>query len=572
MIRQPICVLLAHVDHGKTSILDRIKNSSIAAKEAGGITQAISAHTISLENIKKICGDLLKNVNLTIPGILFIDSPGHEAFTTLRKRGGNIADIAILVIDINEGLKPQTIEAIEILKQYKTPFVVAANKIDVLGGWRSQPDKLILQNIQSQSPNVIQSMEMKLYEIVGKLAEFGLNSERFDRVQDYTKQVAIIPISAKTGEGFPELLMVLSGLAQKYLEESLKTDVKGPAKGTILEVTEEKGIGKTLDTIIYDGSIKQGDRLLVGAIGEPIETKVKRLFKIERGKNVPMDEVHASAAVKISGPNLENVIPGMPLRVVEDDAEVEKVKEELMQEVEDVIIETDNEGIIIKADTLGSLEALTRLLKEKGIKIKKAGIGDITKNDFVEASAEENPLNRVILGFNVKELEKDENVKVIVNNVIYKIIEDVGKWLEEEEKRLEAKELNDLVKPFKFEILRNHVFRQSNPAIVGVEVLAGTMKANSPITKDGSKLCTLKSIQDGKDAINEAEEGKQVAVALTGVSVGRQINEGDILYSDIPEDDFKRLKKLRKYLNDKEIEVMKELAEMKRKNNPTWGI
>ncbi len=570
MIRQPICVLLAHVDHGKTSILDRIRGSTLAAKEAGGITQAISAYTIELENIKRICGDLLKNINLTIPGILFIDSPGHEAFTTLRKRGGNIADIAILVIDVNEGLKPQTVEAIEILKQYKTPFVVAANKVDVMGGWRSQPEKLILQSFAEQSDQIKQSMEMKLYEIVGKLSEMGLNSERFDRVNDYTKQVAIVPISAKTGEGFPELLMVLSGLAQKFLEESLKIDVSGPAKGTILEVTEEKGMGKTLDTVIYDGTIKQNDKILVGSLGEPIETKAKCLFVLEKNMCAPANEVHASAAVKISGPGLDNVIPGMPVAVANENAE--EIREELMQEVEEVMIETDQDGIIIKADTLGSLEALTRLLREKGIKIRRAGVGDINKNDVSEASSEENSLNRLVLGFNVKELEKDESVHVITSNIIYKIIEDTEKWLDEEAKRLESKELGEMVKPFKIEILRDHVFRKKDPAIVGVEVLAGTIKANSPITKNGSKLGTLKSIKDGKDSVHEASEGKQVAAAITGVTVGRQIEEGDILFSDIPEDDFKALKKLKKYLNPKEKDVMRELSEMKREDNPTWGI
>ena len=570
MIRQPICVLLAHVDHGKTSILDRIKESSIAAKEAGGITQNISAHTIELENIKKICGVLLQKLNLTIPGILFIDSPGHEAFTTLRKRGGNIADIAILVIDINEGLKPQTIEAIEILKQYKTPFVVAANKIDVLGGWKSQPEKLILQSIFEQSEDVRNKIEMKLYEIVGKLSEMGLNSERFDRVKDYTKEVAIIPISAKTGEGFPEMLMVLSGLAQKYLEDSLNIDVKGQAKGTVLEVTEEKGVGKTLDVVLYDGTIKKNDKLLIGSIGEPIETKAKCLFKFERGKQIPVCEAHASVAVKINGPDLDDVIPGMPIRVANKD--FEKIKQEIMSEVEEAMIETDQEGIVIKADTLGSLEALTRLLREKGIKIKKASIGNITKNDLMEACAESNELNKLVLGFNVKQCDKDSEVHVILNKVIYKIIEDTEKWLEKRAKELESKELGDLVKPFKLEILRNHTFRQSGPAIVGVDVLAGTAKANTAVTKDGSKLCNLKSLQDGKDAVNEASEGKQIAAAFTGVTVGRQISEGDFLYSDIPEDDFRRLKILKKYLNKKETVVLKEIAEMKRVGNPTWGV
>ena len=156
--------------------------------------------------------------------------------------------------------------------------------------------------------------------------------------------------------------------------------------------------------------------------------------------------------------------------------------------------------------------------------------------------------------------------------IIYKIIEDAEKWLTEEANRLEGAELGELVKPFKIEILKDHVFRQKDPAIVGVEVLAGTVKANTPVTKDGSKLCNLKSIKDGKDNVNEALEGKQVAVALTGVTVGRQVNEGDILFSDVPEKDFVALKSLKKYLSAKEKDVMRELSDMKRRDNPTWGI
>nr|MBA4405631.1 translation initiation factor IF-2 [Nanoarchaeum sp.] len=570
MIRQPICVLLAHVDHGKTSILDRIRGSSVAAKEAGGITQAISAYTIPLKNIKNICGNLLDNIHLTIPGILFIDSPGHEAFTTLRKRGGNISDIAILVVDINEGLKPQTIEAIEILKNYKTPFVVAANKIDAVSGWRSDPENRIIQNINDQGSNVITNIENKLYTIVGKLSEYGFNSERFDRVDDYTKQIAIIPISAKTGEGFAELLMVISGLAQKFLEKKLDIDVCEPAKGTILEVTEEKGIGKSLDVIIYDGCLKQNDVLLIGNIGDPIESKAKCLFNFGDGKLTPVNEVEASVVLKISGPNLEHVIPGMPIRVANEN--YEQIKEELMEEVEEAVIEIDNEGVVVKADTLGSLEALVRLLKEKNIKIKSAGIGDINKKDLAEASAEQEYLNRLILGFNVKQIEKDDNVKVITSNIIYRVIEQAEEWLTNESRNVEARELSSIVKPFKFTILRNHTFRKSSPAIVGVEVLGGTVRANTPITKDGKKLGLLKAIQDGDDNLKELAEGKQAAISITNVTVGRQINEQDNLYSEISEADFRKLKKLKKHLNAKEVEILKEYADMKRVENPTWGI
>ena len=278
-IRSPICTVVGHVDHGKSSVLDWIRGSNIVATEPGAITQSIGASNIPLEIIKQKCGVLLEKVriNFTIPGLLFIDTPGHAAFTNLRKRGGNLADIAIVVVDINEGFKPQTIEAIEILKSYKTPFIIAANKIDLINGW-TQKEKLVLKNIELQNDYVKQFFEEKLYTLVRSLYDVGkMDGERFDRVTDYTKQVAIVPCSARTGEGLPELLMSLIGMAQKYLEKNLEIKSE-EAKAIVLEVKEAKGLGKALDVILYDGILKSGDNIVIGGLEKPIVTKVKALF------------------------------------------------------------------------------------------------------------------------------------------------------------------------------------------------------------------------------------------------------------------------------------------------------
>lgn len=574
-IRSPICTVVGHVDHGKSSILDKIRGTCIVASEAGGITQCISSTLVPLNIIQNICGDLLKKLNLkfTIPGILFIDTPGHAAFTNLRKRGGNLADIAILVIDINEGIMPQTIECIEILKQYKTPFVIALNKIDLIPGWRENKETVLLQNIQNQAESVKQQIDNKLYDLVGRLYELKIPSERFDRVEDYTKQVAIIPLSAHTGDGLPELLMVITGLAQRYLENSLKIEVAGPAKGTVLEVKEEKGLGTTLDVIIYDGTLKQNDQIVIGNLTVPIITKIRALLHptdLKSSKFKSVKDVHAACGIKISAPNMENVIAGMPLRSVDNN--LEQVKEEIQKEIEEVIIETDNEGVVIKADTLGSLEALIGLLKAKSIKIKKASVGDISKKDIAEATAEKEPLNKVILGFNVKKIETQE-VKIITHDVIYRIIEDFEKWVEEETKKQEAKELENLVKPCKIHIMSGYVFRQNNPAVVGVEVLGGTLYNDTPLMKiNGDKASAVKSMQSEGENIDHAEKGKEVAVSIPHLTVGRQIHEEDILYSDLPEEDFIKLKKLKKYLSKDEIGVLKEISEIKRKDNPVWGV
>ncbi|MBW2992986.1 translation initiation factor IF-2 [Candidatus Woesearchaeota archaeon] len=583
-IRSPICSVMGHVDHGKTSILDKVRNTAIVKTEAGAITQAIGASIIPLDVIKKVAGGLLSamNIKFTIPGLLFIDTPGHAAFSALRKRGGNLADIAILVIDINEGLKPQTEESIEILKSYKTPFIIAANKIDLVSGWQKK-EKNLIANIESQAPDTTAGFETKLYGLVGRMHEFGFEADRFDRVKNYTKQIAIVPVSAKTGEGIPELLMVLTGLAQRYFEDKLKIEAEGFAKGTVLEVKEEKGLGMTLDVIICDGSLKKGDIIIIGGLEKPIVTKVKALFepmplaemRNKKSKFKPMKEVTAATGVKISAPDIKDVVAGMPLRSCSE-KDIEKVEKEIQKEVQEVIVEKGNKGIIVKADSLGSLEAVAKLLEEKQIKIKKASIGNISKKDISDAEAnyEKDPLQAVILGFNVSsDIKPPDKIKIITNDVIYKLIEDFEKWQEEKTHAEEAEKLDILTRPCKVKMMPGYIFRQNNPAVFGVSVLSGVIKTKTPLMKeDGKHVGDVKSIQAEQENVEKAEAGKQVAISVPKVTVGRQINEGDILLSDIPEDDFRKFKKLKKYLSKAEIELLKEIAKIKREENPVWGI
>lgn len=570
-IRQPIVLLCGHVDHGKSSILEKIREISITKHEAGGITQTLKSYNLPLKQLKKIAGSLIDQlkIKLTIPGILFLDSPGHAAFNNLRKRGGNLADIAILVIDIKEGVMPQTLESIEILKSYKTPFIIALNKIDSLSGWHNK-DKNLIKNISLQQEQVLNEIETKLYKVVEKLAEKNLNSDRFDRVDDYTKQIAIIPCSAKTGEGLPELLMILTGLAQKYLEQELKLEISGQAKGIILEVKEEQGLGKILDAIIYDGTIKKGDKIAIATLSEPIITKVKNIFIEEKGKLVPKEEITAANGVIISAQDLDNVLSGMPIIVLKND--LDEVKDELKKEVSEVLIDTEKEGIIVKADTLGSLEALINLLKSKKIKIKKALIGSITKKDITDAKSEKEEASRIILGFNVDNPDIKE-VKIITNNVIYKIIEDYDSWLLNLKKQQEAKELENIIYPTKIQVLRGCIFRQSNPCVVGIRVISGILKNDTPLMKeDGSRCSEVKSMQSEGENIQKAEKNQEIAISIPNITAGRQVSEDTILYSDIKEGDFIKLKKLKKLLKPDEIEILKEIAIIKRKSNPLWGI
>ncbi|MFA4887712.1 MAG: translation initiation factor IF-2 [Candidatus Nanoarchaeia archaeon] len=567
MLRQVIVTVMGNVDSGKSATIDQIKKSSIVESEPGRITQSIKAYAVSLEVVKEICKNLFDLSKIKVPGLLFLDTPGHRAFSNLRRRGGSLADIAIVVVDINEGLKPQTIESIEILKQAKTPFVIALNKIDLVPGWHSQKIPL-LKSLETQNQNVKTAVENKMYNLVAEVYKLGFNAERFDRIEDYTKQIAMIPMSAKTGEGLPELLMVITGLAQRFLEVSLKSNLEGPGKGTVLEVVEEKGLGATLDVILYDGHIKVGDQIVVGTLQNPIVTKIKALLVPDEGKFKQLKEVSAAVGIKIAAPNVNEVIPGMPIRVA--NKEVEKVKIEIMEEVKELTLELDDEGVVAKADSLGSLEGLINLLREKKIKIKRASIGPVSKKDLAEASSEVDPLYKVVLAFNVKAMDA-EHVKVFSSDVIYTLIEKFEEWVIKERDAAEAKKLKTLTWPCKIKILEGYIFRQSNPAIVGVEIMAGKARSGTPLIRE-KPITTLKAIQHEGKNVEEAIKGMSVAVSLSDVTMNRQVKEGDILYADMSEDQFRALKRLKKYLNEDEIQIMKELAEIKRKDNPSWGV
>ncbi len=588
-MRKPIVTIMGHVDHGKTKILDMIRNTTVVDREAGAITQAIGASIVPVETIKRICGPLLEKIktDISLPGLLFIDTPGHAAFTNLRRRGGNLADIAILVIDINEGIKPQTEEALEIMKKYKTPFVIAINKIDLISGWEKK-DSILAKSIDMQSDQIKGLFDKRLYEIVGRLHELGFMSERYDRVDDHTKQLALIPTSAKTGEGIPELLMVLAGLAQRFLNECLKCDVDMPAKGTILEVKEETGLGTTIDVIVYDGSVKVNDIIVLGTVGEPIVTKVRALLepsplseiRDKKSRFMQVKKATAATGVKIAAPGIDNAMAGMPI-LVSTKQNLEKTKREIRREIDEVVFETGKEGIIIKADSLGSLEALNTLLKDKDVAIRKAGVGNITKKDISDAQSnyENDPLKAVILGFNITltsdadDYLKSSNVKVITNDVIYRLIEQFEKWADSEKKRIELGKIACLSKPFKLLFMKDHTFRQSNPAVFGVDVLGGTLASGAKLMKkDGTRLNEVRSIQSEQKSIEFAEKNKQAAVSVDGITIGRQLNEGDILYSDISEDEFRKLRELKALLSEEDIGLLKEIAEIKRKQNPMWGV
>lgn len=580
-VRQPIVSVLGHVDHGKTSLLDYIRGSTVAAREAGAITQHIGATEVPIDAIYSMCGQLLGGKTFSVPGLLFIDTPGHHAFTTLRTRGGSLADLAILVVDINEGFRPQTHESITILRQYKTPFIIAANKIDAINGWQSSTD-IAKNRLQNQRPMIKTLFETKLYELIGTIYDKGFESDLYFNIKDFRKSIPIIPVSAKTGEGVPELLMVLVGLAQRFLEDQLASETSA-GKGTVLEVKEDIGLGTTVDAIIYSGVLRKEDTIIFGTRNEPLVTKIKALLKPKpmdeirdpRERFESVKEVHAACGIKISAPDLDQVVPGAPLRVVYGDEEalIEEIKSQSQ-----VKIDLDKDGVYIKADTIGSLEALVKESREKGINVRKVEIGNLSRRDIMETVAVNNPLERVIFAFNVKILpeakEEITNTEVAIFNedVIYTIIEKYDLWVAKKKEELEKKRREDYIHPGMIKFLPEYVFRVSHPAVIGVRVLGGRIKVNMRlIDTEGKSIGNIKGLQLDNKAITEALQGAEVAISIEGVTVGRQIKGGDIFFTDIPESDAKKLRLL-DLLNEDEKDVLNKIFDIKRKTNKFWGM
>ena len=585
-IRTPIVCVLGHVDHGKTSLLDKIRGSSVVSKEIGAITQHIGATIVPLDAIMKMSG-LEGKASFDVPGLLFIDTPGHQAFTTLRSRGGALADMAILVVDINEGFQPQTREALQILRNCKTPFVVAATKLDRIHGWRTTENAPFAVTLKQQTERVITDLETKTYEIVGVLSEMGFDCDRYDRVSDFSKNVGIVPVSGITGEGIPDLLMVMIGLAQRYMTANLALTVEGAGAGTVLEVKEEQGLGATLDVILYDGTLSVGDEIVVGGEGGVIETKVRSLLEprpmqeiLTENKFQRVKSVVAASGVKVAAPGLDGAVAGSPMRVVRGDRD--EIVASVLAEMQEMEVELSETGIFIKADTIGALEALSKELSEHDIPVMQAEVGPVSRHDIIHVGTTRDPMHSVLLAFNTSILpdaidtlaeKSNEHVQLFEGGIIYALIDDYLEWEERTRREIDRQNFEKLVLPGKIQLMPDCVFRQSNPAVVGVRILAGTLQTGVMLVRpDGSRTGRIRQMKMGQENVSEAKEGTELAISVDGVTVGRQIDVGNILYVEIPENHVKVLEhEMASHLTNGQKEILGEYTEIKRKDAPFWG-
>ncbi len=590
-IRSAILCILGHIDHGKTSILDYIRGTVVQKREAAGITQHIGASFFPIEDIKNFLEKSKKEFaqkNLKLPGLLIVDTPGHAAFMNLRKRGGAVADIAILVVDITAGTQPITWEAVRILRERKTPFVIAANKIDRVSGWKPNTDADFLDTYNKQKEHVREFLDRDIMRMVGDFLEEGFKGiDRYDKIKDFTKQIAIVPTSAKTGEGISTLLMVLMGLVQQYLTENLQFS-EGSAQGVVLEVKKERGYGKTMDVLIYNGVLNKGDAFIVGGLQNPIKSKIRALLtpkpldeiRDPRQKFDSVDMVSAAAGIKILAPDIDDVVAGSPFRSVIDPQMEEKIYQDIEDEVQKIKIKTEKAGVVLLADTLGSLEALENHLSKNGVKISIADVGPIKKEDIINAKIVKDfdPYSSVVLGFNVPILPEAEeqahidHIRIFTNNVIYRLLEDYLEYSETRKAEDTAKDLGDLILPAKLKMYPQYIFRNSNPAVFGVSVEAGTLKPKvSLITDKGKKVGRVHQLQDKGQNIDKIDKGGEAAISIRGIEIGRDIDKDETLFVSVPESHVRQLNS--RFINElrkDQKEALKEYIKIKRNTEHAW--
>ena len=590
-LRQPVVVVLGHVDSGKTSLLDRIRGTAVQSREVGGITQHIGASYFPIETIKEITGKLFDKLSKSenpVPGLLVIDTPGHEVFANLRIRGGSAADIAIVVVDVNKGLEAQTIESLDILKNRKVPFVIALNKIDQISGWKKNNSILIAEQLKIQDPTILAYLDEKVYNVVGALSRIGFSSEAFWRVKDFTKELAIVPVSAVTGTGVPELLAVLVGLTQQYMSKRLERH-ETETKGIVLEVNDEVGLGPSANIILLDGTLKHGDRIVVGKRDNVTSTKIKALLlpkpldemRDPRDKFRHVDKVIAAAGLKITSPDLDGVLAGSPLYVVNNLEDEERLKANIETEIKSVIIQTESNGIILRCDTIGSIEAITELLKKENIPVRSADLGNITRRDILSASAvrEKDRYVGVVLGFNVKVLEEAEKeayerrIKIFNEKIIYNLVRNYSEWVTYERVHEDSIIFNEIPPICKFQFLKGYVFRRNNPAVFGAEILIGKLRQKiSVMNEKGKKIGVIHQIQNEGKNLEVADKGTQVALSIKGPTIGRQINEGDIFYTDLNSKQAKfLLERFSNRLNEEEQEAFNFILSKRRETDPAFG-
>lgn len=581
ILRCPVLCVLGHVDTGKTKILDNLRKTNVQDGEAGGITQQIGATNVNIQTVRDRTHFVKELESIDIPGLLIIDTPGHESFANLRSRGQSLADMAILVVDIMHSLEPQTLESIELLKKGKTPFIIALNKIDRLYGWKPYPDMDIRECLALQDQNTKDQFD-KLYNTV--FADFATSShlnvvkfwENTSPGMNYKEDyINIMPTSAHSGDGMGNLMAMVVQMSQTHLRKRVAFSEQ--VQCTVLEVKSVAGIGATIDVILTQGRLRYGDHIVIAGSDGPIHTQVKALIMPQADKDLrvtaragggteTVKEVAAANGVRVLGKaSLENALAGttMHVAVTGDMEEVDYFKDECESEIEDALqrIKTQKTGVYVMASTLGALEALCSFLKDSKIPFFGVNVGPVHKKDVMKASTmmETDPRWALILAFDVK-VEREAQtyateagLKIFTADIIYHLFDAV---VDHNKQYIKAKkdEFKDRVKfPAQLEIMTEHVIRTRDPIIVGVKIKAGQLKKGTTLialnaTHGHVVVGDVASIQSNQVEVDTAKEGDEVCIKVVGSQgeapklLGRHFEQTDVLVTRINRESINLLK------------------------------
>ncbi|KAF7722284.1 hypothetical protein EC973_003468 [Apophysomyces ossiformis] len=568
-LRSPICCILGHVDTGKTKLLDKIRQTNVQEGEAGGITQQIGATYFPKDAIEKktaVLGD--KRIDeLKLPGLLIIDTPGHESFTNLRSRGSSLCNIAILVVDIMHGLEPQTLESIRLLRDRKTPFIVALNKIDRLFQWEPTPDNSFQASLAKQKASVKQEFETRVEKTILAFAEQGLNAQLYYKNKNFAKYVSLVPTSAFTGEGIPDMLNLLVSLTQTRMSDKLMYITE--LECTVLEVKVIEGLGTTIDVVLVNGWLHEGDKIVVCGLNGPIVTQVRALLTPQpmrelrvKSQYIHHKSVKAALGVKIAAPDLEKAIAGSRLLVCGPDDDEDYLKEEVMSDLTNLMGSVDRQGhgVWVQASTLGALEALLEFLRTSKIPVFGINIGPVHRKDVVRAGTmvEKAPEYAVMLCFDVKvDKEAEEHaeelgVKIFTADIIYHLFDRFVEYRAAMMEQKRKEQAGQAVFPCVLKMVPRAIINKKDPIIIGVDVIEGSLRIGTPIcvvktnpetnTREIVTLGKVTSMEQNHKALEIVKKGQagggvaikiECAVYETPKTYGRHFEEGDALYSRI---------------------------------------
>lgn len=547
-LRSPICCILGHVDTGKTKLLDKVRQTNVQEGEAGGITQQIGATYFPIDAIEKKTKVMEQFVKMSynVPGLLVIDTPGHESFTNLRSRGSSLCNIAILVVDIMHGLEKQTLESIRLLRDRKTPFVVALNKIDRLYDWQEFPNNSFRDSFAKQKSSVQREFMDRLEKTKLAFAEQGLNAELYFQNKNMSKNVSLIPTSAVTGEGVPDLLYLLLELTQTRMSKQLM--YLSELEATVLEVKVIEGLGTTIDVVLSNGILREGDRIVLCGMNGPIATNVRALLTPQplrelriKSQYVHNKEVKAALGVKIAANDLEKAVAGSRLLLVGPDDDEDELMDDVMDDLTGLLdsVDTSGKGVCVQASTLGSLEALLDFLKDMKIPVMAVSIGPVYKRDVMRATTmlEKDKSMAVMLCFDVKidkeaqQYADEQRIKIFSADIIYHLFDEFTAYQTKMNEERKKELIHDAVYPCHLKTIQ--LINKRNPMIIGVEVVRGTLKIGTPI-------CAVRTEPNGVKQVHPL--GRVVSLEVNHQSVEQvrkgQASQGVAMRLEVPSSGF----------------------------------